>query len=186
MIGGLKEYNQLVYTPSDINEHLPTLCKYAEKCDVVVELGVRYIVSSWAFVVAKPKKLISVDIVNPDTHPDSRGYRVHHLQSACSENGTEFEFILGDSRKIDLPEHDLLFIDTLHNYEVLKEELRVQAPKTRKFIAFHDTTLFGYRDEQGQGPGLIKAIQEFLASNPNWSIEEVYNNNNGLTILAKS
>lgn len=186
MTNSLKEYNKLVFTPSDINEHLPTLRRYAESCDIVVELGVRYIVSTWAFVVAKPKKLISVDIVNPDTHPDSRGYRVQHIQSACSENGTDFQFIMEDSRKVDLPEHDLLFIDTLHNYEMLKEELRVQAPKTRKFIIFHDTTLFGQQDEQGQGLGLIKAIQEFLSTNPDWSVKEIYHNNNGLTVLVKS
>lgn len=35
---------------SDIYEHLPTLCKLASKCQSVLELGVRKIVSSWALL----------------------------------------------------------------------------------------------------------------------------------------
>ena len=47
-------YNNLVNTPSDINEHLPTLRKYAEECDHITEMGVRWIVSTYAFLAAKP------------------------------------------------------------------------------------------------------------------------------------
>lgn len=32
---------------SDINEHIPTLKKYAAKCDSVFETGVKGCVSSW-------------------------------------------------------------------------------------------------------------------------------------------
>jgi hypothetical protein len=35
---------------SDINEHLPTLSKYASECNSVFETGVRGCISSWAFV----------------------------------------------------------------------------------------------------------------------------------------
>ena len=31
--------------------------------------------------------------------------------------------------------------------------------------------------------GLIAAVQDFLQENKNWSIKEVYHNNNGLTVL---
>ena len=180
-----KWFRKLSTTPSDINEHLPTLRRYAERCDVVVELGVRYIVSTWAFVAAKPKKLISVDIVDPDTHPAGKGCRLEHVQQACRETGTDFQFLLEDSRYADLPEHDLLFIDTIHNYAVLKEELRIQSPKTRNYIILHDTVAFGYRNEVGRGPGINKAIKEFLAANADWQVREVFPNNNGLTVLAK-
>ena len=44
------KYNQLCETPSDINEHLPTLYEYAKKCDSVIETGVRGCVSSYALV----------------------------------------------------------------------------------------------------------------------------------------
>jgi hypothetical protein len=41
-------YNNLKNSPSDINEHLETLYKYATKCESIIELGVRGCVSSWA------------------------------------------------------------------------------------------------------------------------------------------
>jgi len=44
-----KEYIKLCYSPSDIYEHLPTLAKYANECESVLELGVRDCISSWAF-----------------------------------------------------------------------------------------------------------------------------------------
>jgi hypothetical protein len=50
-----KKYNELCNIPSDINEHLPTLYKYACECDSILELGVRGCVSSWAFLMGKPK-----------------------------------------------------------------------------------------------------------------------------------
>ncbi len=57
-----ENYNVLVKIPSDINEHLPVLKKYAEQCDHVTEMGVRYIVSTFALVLAKPKKLMWMSV----------------------------------------------------------------------------------------------------------------------------
>ena len=50
---------------SDINEHLETFKKYSEECDTIIEMGVRGIVSTWAFMIGKPKKMISIDIIHP-------------------------------------------------------------------------------------------------------------------------
>ena len=47
---------------SDIHEHLPTLYKYAAECDHVTEMGVREVVSTWAFLHAKPSRLVSYDL----------------------------------------------------------------------------------------------------------------------------
>ena len=52
------KYTQACTKGSDINEHLPTLKKYSQYCDHITELGVRGIVSTWAFLVAKPKKIV--------------------------------------------------------------------------------------------------------------------------------
>ena len=57
--------NQIYTTPSDINEHIPTLIDYASECEHITEMGVRAITSTWAFLGAAPKKLISYDIENP-------------------------------------------------------------------------------------------------------------------------
>ena len=55
-----ENYELKCKTISDINEHLPILKKYAEECDVVIEMGVRNVVSTWALLLAKPKKLIII------------------------------------------------------------------------------------------------------------------------------
>jgi hypothetical protein len=57
----------------------------------------------------------------------------------------------------------------------------------RQFIAFHDTTTFGDRDEhpddtQGRA-GLWPAIAKFLRENHDWKLLFYYTNNNGLTVL---
>ena len=57
-------YDELCARPSDINEHLPTLKKYAKECEHITEMGVRWVVSTYALLMGKPKKLISYDI-NP-------------------------------------------------------------------------------------------------------------------------
>jgi hypothetical protein len=44
------KYNILCDETSDINEHLPTLFKYASECESIIELGIRGCISSWAFV----------------------------------------------------------------------------------------------------------------------------------------
>jgi hypothetical protein len=61
----------------------------------------------------------------------------------------------------------------------------------------HDTTTFAFTGEvqaynsniippNRQSPkGLWPAVEEFLASNPQWMIQERFHNNNGLTILKK-
>ena len=60
-----KIVNQIYQTPSDINEHIPTLIEYASECDTITEMGVRGITSTWAFLGAAPKRLISYDMEDP-------------------------------------------------------------------------------------------------------------------------
>jgi hypothetical protein len=176
-----EKFDLLVSTPSDINEHLPILKRYAEECDTVVELGTGQTVSTWAFIAGKPKTFITVDIL----HPSERGIDFDKILKAAENDKVDFKFILEDSRKVELPECDLLFIDTLHNYDMLKEELNIQSSKAKKYIIFHDTISFGNKDEFGEGPGLCPAIAEFLKTHPEWKEKETYTNNNGLTVLHK-
>jgi hypothetical protein len=61
------KYNYMCQKESDINEHLPTLYKYATECEHITECGVRAVVSSYAFAIALRhkvnNKLILVDLV---------------------------------------------------------------------------------------------------------------------------
>ena len=57
-----KHYEKLCDIRSDINEHLPTLKRYASECKTVTEMGVRYACSTWAFLEARPEKITCYDI----------------------------------------------------------------------------------------------------------------------------
>ena len=173
-------YNQRCSMPSDINEHLPTLKKYAEECDHITEIGVRWVVSTFAFIMGKTKKLISIDIDPIEKH----GIQTIDLISLAKTAGVEFEFVLGDTTEIEIEETDFLFIDTLHTYTQLKKELALHPSKVKKYIGFHDTTTFAQVGEYKE-VGLWPAIEEFLSSNPEWVIAEKFEKNNGLTILKR-
>ena len=169
------KYKLLCIIPSDINEHLPTLKKYASECETVVELGVRGIVSTWAFLAAKPKHIISVDTV----HPKEFGGDIWEVEDAAREAGIEFDFILKSSLEIELPEHDFLFIDTIHKYDQLTAELERHHSKAKKFIAMHDTNLAGDTDN------MRGAVNDFLDKHPEWEVAEHFDNCNGMTILKR-
>lgn len=177
-------YNHYHTISGDINEHFPTLKRYAEECDIIYELGTRAIVSTWALLAGNPKKLVTVDIVPPEEY----GGSLKMVSDACETVGIDFSFILGNSLEIEIEEADLLFIDTIHTYDQLSRELKRHSDKVKKYIILHDTeTEKDFTLKQGgiiEG-GLGKAIEEFLKDNPAWSICEVFTNNEGLTILKR-
>ena len=172
-------YNLSHYTQSDINEHLPTLYKYAKLCDTIAEFGVRYVVSSFAFAHARPKKLICVDISNNEN--------ITNFINLCRKENINAVFDHASTLSYELEEVDLLFIDTLHSFNQLTQELKLHADKVKKYLIFHDVISFGNKNEDdgqvGENCGLVPAIRNFLKENPNWKELETYTNNNGLTVL---
>ena len=188
-----KHYDRLCSITSDINEHLPILKKYAEQCEVVSEMGVRYACSTWAFIESRPKKLICYDIDYSPFQPSEV-----YIRKICDNYNIKFDFILSDSLKVDIYKTDLLFIDTLHTYNQLYCELKKHSNNVNKWIILHDTTFYGERDEfiydhasdlvkgkKCNKIGLNDAINDFIIESKNWIIKEVYINNNGLTVLEK-
>lgn len=170
----------LVETPSDINEHLFTLMGYAMGCKHITEMGVRGVVSTWAFLAAKPEKLISIDIMDCP---------IQEASDAATEAGIQFEFLKQDTIEphFQIEETDFLFIDTLHIYPQLKQELVQHHQKVKKYIALHDTFTFGYANEGGvqtpENQGLKPAVLDFISHNRHWVICNSYDHDNGLTIL---
>jgi hypothetical protein len=184
--------NQIYTTPSDINEHIPTLIEYASECDHITEMGVRAITSTWAFLGAAPKKLISYDIEDPSKW----GADINLVHTVAKQYGLNYEFKKENVLKINIEETDLLFLDTWHAYCQLKAELEKHNSKARKYIIMHDTTSYELRDEpltsenawEGAPPtgkGLWAAVTEFLESTDEWILHKRYTNNNGLTILKR-
>jgi hypothetical protein len=187
-----QKFQEKVNTPSDINEHMNILFKYGSECSHITEMGVRGIVSTWAWLYAKPKKLIAYDLKNPSNW----GGSLDEVEQYSNQLGINFNFYEADVLKIDIEDTDLLFIDTWHTYDQCKQELKLHAQKVNKYIIFHDTTTYEYSDESSgsvnsldgvsSGKGLWPAIEEFLSENKEWTILERYYNNNGLTILKRN
>ena len=187
-----EKYQHLANTTSDINEHLPTLKKYAEECEHVTEMGVRWIVSTYAFLAARPKTMFSIDI----QHPSNWGASIEDVENYAKEINCNYKFWQTNNLEIEIEETDLLFIDTWHSYKQLKSELELHASKVRKYIIVHDTVLFGTQDELNsydafgwfngfEQKGLMPALNEFLEGNEEWTTHEVFTNNNGLIILKR-
>lgn len=182
-----EKFNLSSVTPSDINEHIETLYNLAKECEHITEMGVRNVVSTWAFMLRDPKKLVGIDLHTNDN------------VLIAQEAYPKWQFIQADTTKITIKETDLLFIDTLHIYSQLKKELILHANKVKKYIVLHDTTTYGFVDEptDWQTPeimqnyqldekrGLQPAIIEFLNDNSEWILFKEYTNNNGLTILKR-
>lgn len=184
-------------TPSDINEHLPTLKQYASGCYSVTEFGVRWVCSTYGLMAGIPRKLTSYD-VNP---VDEKKLAI--LNNLSVDNNIDFTFVQKNVLTTKIEETDLLFIDTLHSYKQLKLELFLHADKVKSYIILHDTVSFGNRNEGNvdgsvlsgdvkylydnlqDKQGLLPALQEFIGISANWVIHEQHTNNNGLTILKR-
>ena len=196
--------------PSDINEHISTLYKYALECSHITELGTRkfqtvssFGVSTRAFILGlidstalRPKVLVGVDL--------EYNSEIDYIENCCYYNNIKYHFYETNHLNEDLEKTDLLFIDSWHVYGHLKRELAKYHSKVRKYIILHHTTIdanvsesirlnHNIKDKMKQSGyeyeeitrGIWGAIEEFLILHPEFYIKENFTNNNGLTILHK-
>ena len=196
------KYDFLCRSRSDINEHLPTLYKYATECESVFETGVRGCVSSWALVYgllnnnSSKKTILLNDIVPCD---------IKELLNYTADLPIDIQYSWMNNLDLNLSyEVDLTFIDTWHVYGQLKRELEKFSKITRKYIIMHDTTVDEWVGESIRENfdidaqvkssgfpreeitcGLWPAVTEFLSMRHEWVLHERYTNNNGLTVLRK-
>jgi len=192
-----KHINNIHQQPSDINEHIPTIIELAQECDHITEMGCRWVVSTWAWLAGLPKNgLVTYDILNPMNWTGEHDV-IKDVEDTAKAYNIDFKFIEADVCAIEIEETDLLFIDTWHCYDQLKEELRLHANKSRKYICFHDTTTFAHSGESNSSDhrwvgnltpnkGLWDAVTEFLDENSDvWKLKKRYTNNNGFTIIER-
>ena len=195
-------YRKHCEAESDINQHLPTLYKYASECTHITECGVRNAISSYAFAYALSKKEnskhILIDICGCD--------KLDLFLDECESENLHTIFYEESDLTCPTESTELLFIDTWHVYGHLKRELARWNSHATKYIILHDTTVDGEIGESVREShlhdiekeikdsgltedeirkGLWPAVEEFIAGHPEWKIKERYTNNNGLTILER-
>jgi hypothetical protein len=172
------EYKKAKLVPSDINENLPVLYNLAKTVNHITEFGVRTGVSTRAFLNTDAE-LVSYDIYIDET--------VQQLFNFANQENKKAQYIKADTLSLVIEETDLLFIDTLHTYKQLKQELYLHGNKSRKYIVFHDTYTFGLIGEDKiDKQGLLSAIIEFIINNPHWKFKIYKTNNNGMTVLERT
>ena len=145
--------------------------EYATKCDTIVELGVYTGLTSVAFLLGNPTKMTSVDITDEyfEIKPE--------VENAADNIGCDYNFIVNDSRTVDIHETDMLLIDTYHTEEFATIELNKHHKRVKNYIMLHDTTLF---------PGVFLAVAKWLGRNRDWCIEYHDNIHCGTTVLKRT
>jgi hypothetical protein len=191
-------YYNMCQNYSNIHEHLPTLKKYADECNSIIQLGYDQGNAIWAFIraIRNNNKLLLVDN-NPKYILD--------ILDITNKLNLNFSYKWSNYLELEVDEtFDLTFIDTWHVYGQMKRELAKFSKITNKYIIMHDTTVdewYGESIRLGHDiieeskksgfpkeeiiSGVWPAIIEFLTNNKEWVLHERYTNNNGLTILKK-
>lgn len=157
----------------DIHEHLPTLREYAVRVKHITEFGTRTGNSTTAFLAG-----LSVN------GGEMQSYDIAQTTFASPEiPNVVWSFHKQDTgaKDFQIAPTDILFIDSLHEFPHVMRELR-QADKVRRYIIFHDTAI-DWIASGGRGP--IDAVTAFLARSPHWGVKEIFENNNGMTVLER-
>jgi hypothetical protein len=157
----------------DLNQHMDLLRNLASQVDRVTEFSGRR-ESLLAFIAAKPASLIS--------HNTELGDPV--IQSLTSVY--KFNGIHATTDNIDdIQETDLLFLDAWSTAENLLRDFDKYAPKTTRWIAMHDTVIFG--TDNGNQRGMISTIREFVKNSKTtdrpWFVAGHTTVQYGLTVL---
>lgn len=196
-------YTDVTNKPGDISEHLPTLYTLAKGCEEIAEMGVRGVVSTWAFLKGLTENNSTKKVLHcVDIEPIPQADIIRHNVKLIGIDMTTYQ---EDSAKVKLPPVDLLFIDTFHVYAHLKRELEFHHANVRNYIVMHDTEVDAFFGEavrcqlniydmwqktgypvEEMTKGLAQAVQEFLVAHPEWKIHAHYRNNNGLTVLKRT
>jgi cephalosporin hydroxylase len=201
------KYIEACYKPSDINELVPDLYKYAKECQSIIECGVSEGNSSWGLFKGlcdnsyENKTFVQCDLPTKDCQYEAT---IKELCKMKNINHTFYRMSDLDIVFEDDVRFDLTFIDTWHIYGQLKRELNKYAPITTKYILMHDTQVDGEVGESIRAcsdmqeesrltgipveeiaKGLRYAIEEFLQNHPEWRIDLVKHNNNGIVVLKR-
>lgn len=154
------EYERLSATPSDIYLHLPRFVQMVTERNAqhVIELGTRTGVSTVAWLYGLEQTgghLTSVDVDERPAIGDWPNWTFHQTND------------LDNDLLRDLPDADIVFIDTSHHYLQTRAELNIYRwlVKPGGLIVCHDTEL---EQPEGAGPRprfpVKTAITEFCAS----------------------
>ena len=158
----LEEYYNELYKQQSIRHSVEYLLVHDEikkrlaECTSYTELGVNQGTTLATALQQHPSIVRAYDI-------KLKWYnQVHDLFVAYTTNHSiDYKITECSSVECEIAPTDLLYIDTLHEYEHLHKELSLHGSKVKKYIICHDTAA---------QPGLKQAVKEYVAANKEWTI----------------
>ena len=170
-------YNSYMSEVDHSSWYLNELMDLAKQCETITEIGMFQGHSISAFLRTNPKKVTGYEI-------DMSNIRRDVFHRLCPDE-TLLDFIRGDSltmRVID--ECDLLFIDTVHRYEHVIQELNRHANQAQKFVVVHDTNY--PPDHKNSTKKVGDAVREFVDnSNGLWYHYKELTERSGMMVIAR-
>lgn len=167
---------------SDFNEHLPRMFELAARCKVVTELSGWWKPADAAFAAGLPADGRFVSIT-PKRKPQ--------WATLARLMGPRFSGVETNPDAVpDIPETDLLFIDTAHTAAALFPLLDRLHHRVSSYLVVHCTETFGEWGDRERSPGVrergvLHALRSFCNAHKEWVVRDNDRNNHGLIVLSK-
>lgn len=158
----------------------PLIAKLSELSNgsnVVVDLGLSPQVSTVALLAGEPANMV-VLAARPNR-------LLEELKGRTARGKTNYAVFFNEVLNVNVPECDLLVIDTVRSGTRLSTDLAVQANKSRRWVAVIGTHAWGGRGEDG-GPGLMAAVRNFLHHERQWTATWRSTEGIGMVVLSRS
>ena len=150
------------------------LSDYSKGLESVVEFGTWNGQGAVIFASAGVKDITTCDI-------DLGRVDQERIKSICGDIKFNKEDSLNPSKKY---EADLIFFDTMHTYEHVIKELKVNAEGAKKYFAVHDTN---YPPPRKSPKKLVRdAVFEYLKENKNFVLELEDRTSTGIIIARRT
>jgi hypothetical protein len=161
---------------------LPIIEQYAEKATTAIDIGVCKATGSTRYILKGMEK-------NNNQGKCFIGIDIEDKREDFFEQEPWQHYIIGDSQSqstvdkckeiLHASKVDLIFIDTIHEYDFLKIELELwkQLAHDKTIWLFHDTWMFGTYNH------MTDAIKEFAEESGIWEYVDITQEAHGLGML---
>jgi len=192
--------SSLAAANNEFGSLLLVLQKLGQQVDSVLEFGTgKFARSLTAWIAARVGRVETYD-VKPVGTPIRTLMgdlaRQAHVSLRIKQGDSTYVFFDKDSQ-----DFELLFVDSLHTGEQLKQELDNTHEHVSRYIVIHGIVQYGWNGEDSRlteiekkmhshvaqigGDGLLPVIFHFLSTHREWMVKRVHTNGQGLIILER-
>ena len=143
--------------------------EWLPKGGIIAEIGVATGTHAWdMYTICKPRKLYLIDSWTGTDYLEKYDGNMRYAQvERMFRNTSNVVFLRETSmkavRKFEDEYFDWVYIDAVHTYPNVKEDMNAWWPKVRKYLCGHDYLEY-YIEGYGEF-GVVKAVDEFVKEN---------------------